>query len=68
MSLERKSIHVKISPDMHQQLSIMAEFQNKPMAELAALYLEKMVIAEFHEHRIAFARMQKAGMSGTLGK
>ncbi len=66
MSLERKSIHVKISPDMHKQLQIMAEFQNKPMAELAALFLEKMIIADFHEHRIAFNRMQKAGMSGNI--
>jgi len=67
MSLDRKSIHTKISPDLHKQLSVMAEFENKPMAELAALMLEKMIVAEFHDYRIAFERMKKAGMMGKVG-
>lgn len=66
MSLERKSIHTKLSPDLHDQLKIMAEFQNKPIAELAALFLEKMIVAEFHDFRIAYERMKRAGITGKM--
>lgn len=67
MALERKSIHVKLSPDLHKQLAIMAEFQNKPIAELAALFLEKMTVAEFHDFRLAYERMTKSGLAGKVG-
>lgn len=67
MSLERKSTHIKVSPDLHKQLQIMAEFQNKPIAELGALFLEKMIVAEFHDFRIAYGKMMKAGLSGSVG-
>ena len=63
MSLENKSVHIRLSPEQHQRLSVMADFHNRDMSELAAQLLEKMIVAEFHDFTIAAERYARLGLS-----
>lgn len=67
MSCEKKSVHIRLSPDQHQRLSVMADFHDRDMAELAAQLLEKMIIAEFHDFSLAAERYARLGLSAFAG-
>jgi HicB family len=68
MSIEKKSIHVRIPPDIHQRLGVMAEFHEKDVAELAAVLLEKMIVGEFHSFSVTAERMSRLGLTGKGGE
>lgn len=67
MSVERKSIHVRLSPEQHQMLSVMADFHDRDLSELAVQLLEKMIVAEFHDFTIAAERYARLGLSAFNG-
>lgn len=64
MSLEKKSIHVRLPPDLHEQLSLMAEFADKDIAEEAARIIARGVVAAFYDFSIAHERMTRLGLKG----
>jgi predicted DNA-binding protein len=61
MSLEKKSVHVKLPPEIHERLSIMSTFYDKDMTELSAKWLEKVIVGEFHDFMLAKERMNRLG-------
>ncbi len=65
MSLERKSVHVRIAPDLYDRLKVMAEFHHKDVSDMAALWLEKEIVGEFHDFSLAAERMRRLGLSGS---
>lgn len=67
MSLEKKSTHVRMDEEIHDQLRILSEATNKDIAELAAELLTKAVVGEFHVFRLAAERMHRLGFGGTRG-
>lgn len=48
MSLDKKSTHVRLSPDVDRMLAVLAMLGNKDKAALAGELLEKVVVGEFH--------------------
>lgn len=64
MSLEKKSIHVRVPPELHEQLSVMAEFLDKDIAEEAARILARGIVAAFYEFSVAHDRMTRLGING----
>jgi hypothetical protein len=64
MSLEKKSIHIRIPPELHDQLSIMADFNDKDIAELAARWLCKAIVAEAHDFNVTLDKFNRLGLSG----
>lgn len=64
MSLEKKSVHVRIPPELHEQLSVMAEFLDKDIAEEAARILSRGIVAAFYEFKISHERMTRLGIGG----
>lgn len=64
MSLEKKSIHVRVPPELHEQLSVMAEFLDKDIAEEAARILARGIVAAFYDYTVAHERMTRLGMNG----
>lgn len=64
MSLEKKSIHVRVPPELHEQLSVMADFLDKDIAEEAARILARGIVAAFYEYRLAHERMTRLGING----
>jgi hypothetical protein len=68
MSLEKKSVHARLHPDIHGMLSVLAEAHERDMAELASAWLEKAIVGEFHAFRIATERMNRLGLTGIDGE
>lgn len=64
MSLDKKSVHVRLPPDLHDQLSVMAEFLDKDIAEEAARILARGVVAAFYDFKISHERMTRFGIGG----
>ena len=67
MSLEKKSIHVRVPPELHQQLSVIAEFLDKDIAEEAARILSRGIVAAFYDYKVAHERMTRLGIGGSEG-
>lgn len=68
MSIEKKSIHVRVPPELHDQLSIMAEFLDKDIAEEAARILARGIVAAFYDFKISHDRMTRLGIGGNGGE
>ena len=64
MSLEKMSIHVRVPPELHEQLKIMADFNNKEIAEEAARLLSRGIVASFYEFKVAADRIHSLGLTG----
>lgn len=68
MSLEKKSIHVRLDHDVHARLAVLADAAEKDMAELAALLLTRPVVGEFHVMSKAVERLNRLGLQGSEGE
>lgn len=68
MSLDKKSIHIKISPEYHAKLAAMAEFNDKDIAELGAKFLEREIFAAWHDFRILIDRANRTGLADSEGE
>lgn len=68
MSLEKMSVHVRVPPELHEQLKIMADFNNKEIAEEAARLLSRGIVASFYEFKVAADRIHSLGLTGRNGE
>lgn len=48
MSLDKKSTHVRLSPEIHERAKTLAEIKGKDLASYLAFLLEKEVVGEWH--------------------
>lgn len=62
MSIRGKDFRGEIDPTLHDKLRKMAEFQNLEVSTLGAIFLEKMIAAEWHAFRLLAERMERSGM------
>ena len=68
MSLEKKSVHVKLTEDAHKRLSVLADFSESDMAEHAAYLLEKSLAGEWHAFNVHVQKMKRLGLVGIQGE
>lgn len=68
MSVDKKSIHVRVPPELHDQLSVMADFLDKDIAEEAARILSRGIVAAFYDFKISHERMTRLGIGGNVGE
>jgi len=61
MSVRGKEVRPLIEETLHERLSIMAEFKDVQIAELAARLLEKSIVAEWHEISVLIERSERLG-------
>lgn len=64
MSLEKKSTHIRLSPEMQERLTILAGVAGDGVAEHGAYLLEKMIVAEFHALSLQAERLERLGLIG----
>ena len=64
MSLERKDIRVKTSPDLHEKLRIFADIAGMEIAEYCESILQKHAEQKVTETIIGAARLARAGLTG----
>lgn len=62
MSLEKKSIHVRLSHAQHQQLHLLATLKGMDMAALAGALLERGIVGEFHDVQRSAADLKLLGI------
>jgi len=67
MSLEKKSIHVRIDHDMHGRLSVLADLDENEIAAQAAIFLEMMIMAKWHVVNVTAKKMTRLGLTGNYG-
>ena len=68
MSLEKKSVHVRLPPDLHEQLAVMAEFQDKDIAEEAARILARGIVPALYDFKVSHERMTRLGIGAFSGE
>ncbi len=68
MSLEKKSIHIRIDQDMHSRLVVLAELEGNEIAAQGSVLLEKMIMGEWHTVTVAAEKMNRLGLTGNLGQ
>jgi hypothetical protein len=61
MSERGKEVRPFVSDDLHEKLSIIADYRNLQIAEFAALLLEKAIVAEWHEVSVLLERAERLG-------
>ena len=61
MSLRGKDFRCEIEQELHEQLRIMADFQNKTIQILGAELLEKAIAGEFHAFNVTVQRLARSG-------
>lgn len=61
MSIRGKEVRPLVEPDLHEKLSIMAEFKDMQIADLAARLLEKAIVGEWHEVSLLIERSERLG-------
>ena len=66
MSLEKKSTHVRLSPDMHERAKTLAAIAGKDMAEYLAFIVEKSLVGEWHVLSIQAKTFERLGLSALV--
>lgn len=63
MSLEKKSTHVRLSPEMHERAKLLATLNNKDLAEYLAFMLEKTLVGEWHVINLQAKQFERLGLA-----
>ena len=61
MSIRGKEVRPLIEESLHEKLTIIAEYRDLQIAELAARLLEKSIVGEWHEVSILLERCERLG-------
>lgn len=61
MSIRGKEVRPLLDEALHERLSIIAEFRDMQIAELAARLLEKAIVGEWHEVSVLIERSERLG-------
>lgn len=67
MSLDKKDVRCKLSPEAHAALAAVADYHDKDLGEFASFILERAVLGEAHAVKIMAERAARWGKSGNPG-
>lgn len=65
MSLPAKSVHVRLSDDVHERVRILAQSEDSEIASVCERIIVRAVMGEFHSLTVAAERMARLGLTGT---
>jgi len=66
VSLEKKSTHVRLSPENHERAKVLAEIKGKDLAQYMAYLLEKEIAGEWHVLNLQAKSFERLGVSALL--
>ena len=66
MSLDKKSTHVRLSPENHERAKVLAEIKGKDLAQYMAYLLEKEIAGEWHVLNLQAKSFERLGVSALL--
>lgn len=67
MSLDKKDVRCKLSPEAHEALSAVADYHDKDLGEFASFLLERAVLGEAHAAKVMAERAARWGKAGNPG-
>lgn len=68
MSLERKDVRLKLHPEDHAALSLVADVDGREIAEWAEAELVKIVRKRIHAATVIAEAARRLGLSGSAGE
>ncbi|APV35037.1 hypothetical protein [Acinetobacter soli] len=66
MSLEKKSTHVRLSPENHERAKVLAEIKGKDLAQYLAYLLEKEIAGEWHVLNLQAKSFERLGLGALM--
>ena len=66
MSLDKKSTHVRLSPENHERAKVLSEIKGKDLAQYMAYLLEKEIAGEWHVLNLQAKTFERLGVSALL--
>ena len=66
MSLEKKSTHVRLSPEIHERAKTLAEIKGKDLAQYLAFLLEKEIVGEWHVLNLQAKSFERLGLAALV--
>ena len=66
MSLDKKSTHVRLSPENHERAKVLSEIKGKDLAQYMAYLLEKEIAGEWHVLNLQAKSFERLGVSALL--
>ncbi|WP_010117459.1 hypothetical protein [Acinetobacter sp. P8-3-8] len=66
MSLEKKSTHVRLSPEIHERAKTLAEIKGKDLAQYLAFLLEKEIVGEWHVLNLQAKSFERLGLKALV--
>lgn len=66
MSLDKKSTHVRLSPEIHERAKTLAEIKGKDLASYLAFLLEKEVVGEWHVLNLQAKSFERLGLAALV--
>ena len=66
MSLEKKSTHVRLSPEIHERAKVLSNIKGKDLAQYLAYLLEKEIVGEWHVLNLQAKSFERLGLSALL--
>lgn len=66
MSLDKKSTHVRLSPEIHERAKTLAEIKGKDLAQYLAYLLEKEIVGEWHILNLQAKSFERLGLTALV--
>lgn len=66
MSLEKKSTHVRLSPENHERAKVLSNIKGKDLAQYLAYLLEKEIAGEWHVLNLQAKSFERLGVAALL--
>lgn len=66
MSLDKKSTHVRLSPENHERAKVLSNIKGKDLAQYLAYLLEKEIAGEWHVLNLQAKSFERLGVSALL--
>ena len=66
MSLDKKSTHVRLSPEIHERAKVLAEIKGKDLAQYLAFLLEKEIVGEWHVLNLQAKSFERLGLGALM--
>ena len=66
MSLDKKSTHVRLSPEIHERAKTLAEIKGKDLAQYLAFLLEKEIVGEWHVLNLQAKSFERLGLGALV--
>ena len=66
MSLDKKSAHVRLSPEIHERAKTLASLKGKDVASYLAFLIEKEIVGEWHVLNLQAKSFERLGLAALV--